>query len=93
MPIERKSLEKKLLKEGFIKVDRDHRYYFFNYPELNKSIFTKISTGSKYKTLGDSLVADIAKQLKLSKKMLEKFVRCEFGKDKLIKIYNENELL
>lgn len=85
MPLDRSDIEKALKAKGFILRDRpgdDHRYYDYNTKAgLKSTVFTKVSLGSKYKTLDDSLVAKMAKQLKLSKREFENYVQCTLTHD------------
>ena len=78
MPIDRNSLEKALLKKGFIlhNKGRDHRYYHFTHNGKTTGIYTKISRGKKYKTISDSLASRIKRQLKLDSNQFDKFIEC-----------------
>ena len=77
MPLSRKKVEKALKTKGFV-VDesKDHRFYYFT---SKKTIFTKISTGTKYKTLGDDLIGKIHRQIRLSKNEFLEYVNCSMS--------------
>ena len=80
MNIDRRKVERALKKKGFIlKEDRDHRFYFLEYLGKKTAIFTKVSTGSKYKNIGSNLVSSMARQLYLSKKEFVDLVECSIS--------------
>lgn len=78
MPLERSDVGKALSRKGFREAtrNRDHDFYFLHVDGKKTSIFTKLSRGSDYRTLGDPLVKKIADQLKLTKVQLANFVEC-----------------
>jgi predicted RNA binding protein YcfA (HicA-like mRNA interferase family) len=94
MPLSRRKVEKALKKKGFkMEDDRDHRFYFLDKPVPKKSIFTKISTGTDYKTLGNGLVGKIARQIKLSKDDFLKYVDCSISLKDYYKILKSKKLV
>lgn len=80
MPREREDVEAALLKKGFKYKGGDHRFYFFEHKNQTTAIFTKVSHGSKYKTIDDSLLSKMARQVKLTNKQFKQLVDCPFKK-------------
>ncbi len=77
MPLERRLLERALSGKGFTLDDkRDHRYYWLFVGGKYTGIYTKVSTGKGYRTIDDSLVSKIARQLKISRQDLLDLVEC-----------------
>lgn len=94
MPLARADVESSLCKKGFIEErDADHRYFKLMYEGKYSGIRTKTSDGSKYKTLGDPLVAIMARQIKLDKREFFKFVECSLSQADYIQILLENNEL
>ena len=88
MVLERRALAAALESKGFA-VDtggqrRDHDVYRLQHQPL-EPVWTKLSRGTKYKTLGRGLVGKIKRQLKLSNKQLEAFVECPMSRDDYLK--------
>ena len=83
MPLEREKIRSALEKKGFKKDEknRDHDYYFLQVAGKKSSVFTKLSRGSNYKTIGDGLVAKIAKQIFLTRSQFEKYVSCSMSRE------------
>ncbi len=76
MPRSRAAVEKALTNKGFVCREGDHRFYFFEHEGLITAIFTKISHGSKYKTLDDSLLSMMARQVRLGNRQFLDLVDC-----------------
>ena len=63
----RKDVESSLSQKGFTLQDgKDYRYYFFMFNDRLVAR-TKVSTGKKYKDLGNDLVSSMARQCHLVK--------------------------
>lgn len=75
--LERSAVEAALDAKGFTLEERDHRYYFLFVDGKRTGIYTKVSTGTNYRTLRDPLVALMAKQLKLTAKQFRELVECK----------------
>ena len=76
MPVERRRLERTLLKIGFVVSEHDHRVFILMVGG-QRVLDTKTSRGSGYRTLGDDLVAEIARQMHISSSLLRQLVRAE----------------
>lgn len=77
MTRERSDIEASLLKKGFKKDDSNHHYYIYWNLNGKKTIRkTMMSHGSSYKTIGDSLLAQMAKQTGLTKQKFLELVDC-----------------
>ena len=73
-----------LIKKGFVQQDGYKDHYFFTYYTKNgkkTDIFTKLSRGSSYKTIGDPLLASMAKQCRLDKKNFLNLIDCPLDRD------------
>lgn len=62
---------------------RDHHFYELCIDD-QWVLQTKVSTGTGYRELGDSLLAQIAKQLRVDKRQLTDLVNCPMGYDEYI---------
>lgn len=77
MSLERDDVESKLSVKGFrLQDDRDHRFYWLHIDEAKQAIYTKVSTGTKYRTLGNDLVLAMARQVRLTTKEFRQLVEC-----------------
>lgn len=69
MPLPSEAIKSALLKKGF-ELDtgkgRDHDTYFYVHAGKRQPVWTKFSRGSSHKTIGDPLVSQIRKQIKLT---------------------------
>jgi hypothetical protein len=83
--IARNRLEGTLQSKLQMRIDtkRDHRFFEL-YVDDQWVLQTKVSTGTKYRELGDALLAQIATQLKVSKRQLTDLVNCPMGYDEYI---------
>jgi len=68
MPIERRRIEKGLLKKGFVRDNEDHKMFRLVVNKKITHIKTWISHGSKYRDYSDSLLNLVKKELKLATK-------------------------
>jgi len=77
MTRERSDIEASLLKKGFKKDNGNHKYYIYWNLSGKKTIKkTMVSHGSAYKTMGDSLLNKMAKQVGLTKQKFLELVDC-----------------
>lgn len=74
MPIERRELERLLLALGFQVDESDHRRFIL-YHNGKPLIRTMLSRGSGHRTVGEDVVAQIARQLQISRGFLYELVR------------------
>jgi len=84
---DRNVIDAALLRKGFQKDNGDHHYYIYWNLDGKKTMKkTKMSHGSSYKTLGDSLLGKMAKQVGLTKASFLELVDCtldQVGYEKL----------
>lgn len=74
---DRKDIEAALERKGFIRDETHHHYFVYWSIEGKKTTFrTRTSHGSSHKTLGDTLLAQMAKQVSLSKQRFLELVDC-----------------
>ncbi len=92
MSIAKKKIEKSLSKKGFeIVVNKDHRYFHFEYNGKRIGIFTCVSHGGD-KDISDSLISRMRKQLKLDKiKQAYDLFRCPMKYSDYIEILKEKK--
>lgn len=79
---DRESIHESFIKKGFLeKPGGDHKRYIYHSQEGKKTaVHTKMSRGTKYKYLGDPLVAQMAKQCKLSKTDFLALIDCPLSR-------------
>jgi hypothetical protein len=90
MSLERRDVEMALEKKGFKPTEGDHS--FFTYHTLagqKTSVWTKTSHGSRYKTLGDTLVSAMAKQCGLTNGQFKQFIECSLTQERMERILVE----
>ena len=81
MTLERRRVVKSLGKKGFRKKQGTaHTLFFYQLDERDTAVFTKVSRGTKYKTLGDGLVKEMAHQCRLSIARFRELVACSLSK-------------
>jgi len=82
MPRERAAVVAALKAKGFdfAKQGRDHDFFFFRYPNLTQPVFTKVSRGTGYKTIGDPLLGKMRKQLRLTRAQFDSLIDCPMNK-------------
>jgi hypothetical protein len=76
---ERKSseIESALLKKGFDRRDGSkHTIFTYSHQNLTTPIYTKLSRGSGYKSIGDSLLGQMSKQVRLTNQNFLRFIDC-----------------
>lgn len=78
MPREREDIVKALQTKGFEvqQGSRDHDFLFFSHAGKRQPVFTKVSRGRNYKTVGDPLLAKMSRQLHLTRKEFDRLVDC-----------------
>lgn len=88
MPRARTDIHASLVRKGFIHYDGDHHYYVYHNLSGKKTIKkTKISRGSKYKNIDDSLLVQMARQIGLPKAKFLELVDCtldQSGYEKIV---------
>jgi hypothetical protein len=90
---DREDIRGSLTRKGFIEENNDHYFYKFVYKDKETSIFTKLSKGSKYKTLHQSLLSLMSRQLKLTNLQFLEFVDCDLDENRYIEILKEKKFL
>lgn len=74
---DRKDIESALERKGFVRDETHHSLFIYWTVEGKKTpIRTRTSHGSNHKTLGDSLLSQMAKQVQLPKKSFLELVDC-----------------
>lgn len=78
-----RKFESALKKKGFREDERDHSYFIYHTLSGKKTLVkTKTSHTPKMKTLGDSLLGQITKQLHLTKTELLDLIDCTMNQEK-----------
>jgi hypothetical protein len=80
---DRNAISSSLQKKGFIiEEDRDHKCFFYHSTNGKRTnIRTKVSHGTKYKVIGDNLLALMSKQCKLSKTDFLDLIDCPLTRE------------
>lgn len=77
MTRDRADIDAALQRKGFVHEDGDHHYYVYHNMAGKKTIRkTKMSRGSSYRTIGDPLIAQMARQVGLTKLSFLELVDC-----------------
>lgn len=78
MPRDRSDILSSLTSKGFElkQGKRDHYVLFFTHDGRVQPVFTKLSRGSQHKTVDDSLLGRMSRQLKISRKQFDELVDC-----------------
>jgi hypothetical protein len=93
MPEKRDNIDAALQSKGFQKLkNKDHFRYNLKVGGKISHIGTKISTGSKHKTVGDNLLIQMYKQLRMNNKEdLRKYIKCSYSYEDYIKYLIETD--
>ncbi len=81
---------KSLLKKGFDKINKDHKFFIFK-NEGREVLHTKVSHGKK--DLSKYLISLMSKQCKLSKEDFIDLVNCPLSKAQYIEKLRQKEML
>lgn len=77
MARERRDIDASLQRKGFKRDEGDHHYYIYHNLAGRKTIKkTKISMGTSHKTIGDPLLAQMARQIGVTKQRFLELVDC-----------------
>ena len=77
MARDRDDIDASLKRKGFKRDDRDHHYYIYhNLAGLKTIRKTKMSMGTAYKTIGDPLLGQMARQIGVTKPKFLELVDC-----------------
>jgi hypothetical protein len=78
----RNDIDVALQRKGFRRVDNDHQYYIYYNTDGKKTVKkTKMSMGSSHKTIGESLLAQMARQVGITKGKFLELVDCTLDRD------------
>ncbi len=78
MTRDRKEIEAALLKKGFRQRDSDHHFFvYYTLGGLKSIVLTK--TSHSHKEISDDLLAQMARQCKLTKPLFSKLIECPLG--------------
>ena len=86
-----RDIERALPSNGFERAVRGHIYFMFQYKGKDCGVSTHVSHGSK--EVGDSLIGQMAKQLRLSKANFVDLVECPMGHDEYVAELKRQALL
>ena len=94
MPLERRKIERALLRKGFIRKEGDHHYFHHRYHGKETGFYASTSHGTGYKTYDDSLLGPMKRQLGLDYvSQLKKLVECPISAADYIQLLREKGLL
>ena len=80
MPRKQADVEKSLLNKGFQLGGGDHNYFFY-YSKAGKKTIVRTKTSHGGKEIDDNLLAQMAKQCKLTNKDFGLLVECPLSRD------------
>ncbi len=80
MPRKQDEVEKSLLNKGFQAGGGDHNYFLY-YSRAGKKTIVRTKTSHGSKEIGDNLLAQMAKQCRLSNKDFGLLVECPLSRD------------
>lgn len=83
MPKPAKDAGAALCRKGFQSHQSDHVYYYFYANGRKTAVRTKISHGEK--EIGDNLLAVMARQVKLTKKLFGELVDCSMTQEQYLR--------
>ncbi len=86
----RDDVEASLKKKGFNQEEGDHRFYKLIVGGKYTGICTKTSRGKEYKSLGDNLVSQMARQLRLTTKEFVSLVDCTLSGPAYVELLREH---
>lgn len=89
-----RDMERTLLsKLGFVQSERDHHVYHLFDADGRKIIRTKLSHGSRGKSIKKGIFGAIARQTQLTKGQLENAVNCPLSRTDYSNILKEKDLI
>ncbi len=87
-------MEASLLAKGFELDERDHHYFIYHASDGTRTpVKTKTSHGSGSKTLGEPLLAQMAKQCGVTKPQFVSLVDCPLDRDAYERLLRERRLI
>jgi hypothetical protein len=95
MPEKRDNIDAALKSKGFEKSnDSDHYRYNLVFDDKITQIGTKMSRGSKHKTIGDNLLIQMYKQLRMNNVAeLKRYIICKYSyKDYVTSLKERNQI-
>ena len=94
MTLRRDAIHVALPKKGFqLEGDSDHDYFFLEVGGKRTGIRTKTSRGSSHREIGQPLIGQMARQVKLTSGDFVELVACTLsGPDYLAKLYASGDL-
>lgn len=78
MPRDRADIVSSLTSKGFElrQGNRDHDFLFLVHSGQTQAVFTKVSRGTSYRTIGDKLLGKMSRQLKITRTDFNALVDC-----------------
>lgn len=81
MPLERRAVETALKSKGFEPLEGDHTYFFYYAASGKKSpVRTKTSHGTGHRDISDGLVAQMAKQCRITSRDFRDLIACPLSR-------------
>lgn len=94
-PHDRRDIRRALLKKGFREETkgRDHDVYILETDGKVRAVFTKLSRGTAYHTIGDNLLSKIARQLQVSRPELNDLIACPMDRETYLSVLADRGVL
>jgi hypothetical protein len=90
---DRKQIEAALCKKGFLPdIRRDHRYYYF-FVDGKYILKTKVSHGTQYKNIADTLISQMARQCHLTNSEFIDLVDCTLSQEQYEQLLRNREVV
>ena len=95
MPRDRSDILSSLTSKGFElqQGKRDHDVLFLTHEGRVQPVYTKLSRGSKHKTVSDSLLGRMSRQLRISRKQFDELVDCPMTADDYHQVLRSNDVI
>lgn len=78
----RDEVENGLERKGFNKSNNDHKkYIYYTFTGKKTSVWTKMSHGSNYNKLSEDMLRKIARQCRITRTDLDKFLDCPLTRE------------
>jgi len=84
-------IRQSLTKKGFVEIVKHHRMLYFDEDNLTCDIITRISHG--HKEYGDELLAEMAKQIHLKRKELDRLIGCTMDREEYVQILKTKKII
>lgn len=86
-PLKTDKIKSSLTKKGFVAENGDHKFYTLYCDGKKTQIYTKVSHGKT--EVGEPLIGQMARQVKLDKRQFADLINCPLSKEKYMRMMQE----